>query len=71
MGEKVTHIIEDVIIMERSEDGGQFTGCSINNSPDQDNGMYVTICSWDENKQHEEYKKFLNRKVRVTIETID
>ena len=35
------------------------------------NGMYVKICSYDETKKHGEFEKFINRKVRVTIETID
>lgn len=38
---------------------------------DLDTGMFVRICSWDENKRHEEFNRFVGRKIKITIETID
>ena len=38
---------------------------------DDDNGMFIRIQSWDENKKHKEFKTFMGRKVKITIETID
>jgi len=38
---------------------------------DLDNGMFVRVCSWDENKNHEDFKKFVGRRIKITIETID
>jgi hypothetical protein len=52
------------------EDGGQakiFTA----SKDDLDNGMFVRVCSWDENKNHEDFKKFVGRRIKITIETID
>lgn len=71
--EKISHIIEyklDVAEMER-EDSGNFMSFQIAKDFDDEYGMYVKICSWDENKSHSELEQFINRKVRVTIETID
>lgn len=53
-----------------TEDGGQakiFTA-----SPDDnENGLFINICSWDENKEHTDFNKLIGKKIRITIETID
>lgn len=67
------HVIEvslDEIELEK-EDGGQFSGFTVSNNSDEDNGMFVRICSWDEKEKHKEFNQFINRKVKITIETID
>jgi hypothetical protein len=53
------------------EDGGQAMIFTISEPFEEENGMFVRIQSWDENKEHKELKKFEGRKVRITIETID
>lgn len=56
------------------EDRGQALITTIDSdgtNEEENNGMFVRIQSWDENKQHEEFKKFEGRKIRITIETID
>ena len=67
-----THVIVDTLKVEDMgcEDGGKFLDFSVNNTPDEDNGMYVRICSWDDTKKHEELQKFIGKKVRVTIRVI-
>ncbi len=70
--EKQIHIIEVMLKPEEidTEDSGQakiFTCCQ----DEEDNGMYVRICSWDENKIHSELDNFVGRKIKITIETID
>lgn len=71
--EKKQYIIEQTLISSELEieDGGCakiFT--AVQNETD-DYGIFVRICSWDESKQHSELEGFINRKVRITIETID
>ena len=51
------------------QDNGNFRSFSVSDDPHKDNGIYISICSWDETKKHEEIEQFINR--RVTIETID
>lgn len=71
MSEKQTYIVEEFVTKQDVEDGGQYIACAMSNSEDKENGIYIKICSWDEKRNHEEFNQFLNRKVRVTIETID
>ena len=70
---KEIHIIEETLHFGEmdKEDGGQFNGFTVNNAPAEDNGMFVKLCSWDDNMEHTELNKFVGRKVRITIETID
>jgi hypothetical protein len=71
--EKLTHIIEAELphkYME-NEDGGQFKGFNVSKVEGEENGIYVKICSWDDDMEHSEFEKFINRKVKITIETID
>lgn len=35
-----------------------------------DNGMFVRIQSWDENKKHPQLSKFIGKRVRITIQEI-
>lgn len=69
------HVIEAKInedIDVKFEDGGQAmiirNGLSDN---EEENGMFVKLQSWDENKEHKVLKKFVGRNIRITIETID
>jgi hypothetical protein len=54
-----------------TQDGGQAKIISLCNKPDEENGMFVQLRSWDENLEHKEFKKFIGRKIKITIETID
>jgi len=40
------------------------------NDTNDDTGIHLRVISWDENKEHKDFKKFKNKKVRITIETI-
>jgi len=54
-----------------TEDGGQAKIFSTSLNEDEDNGMFVKVCSWDENNNHDEFNKFIGRKIKITIETIE
>jgi len=70
---KQTHIIEGQLLSSdiETEDGGQAKIIAMSQSPEEDNGMFVKIQSWDETLKHEEFEKFVGRKVKIIIETID
>jgi len=63
------------LIVDSIEDGGQAIICdrlSFNTEhSDDDNGMFVIIQSWDEEELHSDINLFKNKKVKITIETID
>ena len=71
--QKDTHIIEGQIFRNdvETEDGGQAKIVGLEQNAEDENGMFVKIQSWDEEKKHEEFNKFVGRKVKITIETID
>lgn len=65
--ELITEMSKDLI---DSEDGGE--ALIFHASPDdEDTGMFVKIQSWDESTAHVDFNKFVDKKVRITIETID
>lgn len=53
------------------EDGNNFVAYRISDNTEKDDGIYVKMCSWDETKNHLDFKKFVNKKIKVTIETLD
>ena len=64
----------DVVMYSKDierEDGDQFRNFSVDMNPGEEEGVYIRICSWDESKSHILFDKLVNRKVRVTIETIE
>jgi hypothetical protein len=71
--EQDKHIIEGQIFRAdvQTEDGGQAKIVTLAQHPEDENGMFVKIQSWDETLKHEEFEKFVGRKVKVTIEAID
>jgi len=71
--DKLEHVIEEKLnfLDMETEDGGNFKCFRVQKDFETEDGMYVKICSWDESKKHLELEKFINRKVRITIETID
>ncbi len=66
---------EGQLVKECVEDGGQAVICDrlnfITQNSDDENGMSVTIQSWDEDTIHTDLNLLLNKKVRITIEVID
>ena len=71
--DNLDHVIEyklDYSEME-TEDSGYFKCFRVSKDIETEDGMYIKICSWDESKNHTEFEKFINRKVRIIIETID
>lgn len=77
MKEKVVFEFYDFINPEVNvsrEDGGCALSASVTYDKDgleHDKGVFVSIQSWDEDSNHFDFKKLLNRRVRVIIETID
>lgn len=71
--DKLEHVIEEKLNFSdmETEDGGNFKCFIVAKDFEKEDGMYVKICSWDESKKHLEFEKFINRKVKITIETID
>lgn len=69
--------IEHVIVADLKhehmdeEDGGQYHAFNISQDDEEENGIYVKFCSWDDKCKHLDHDKFINRKVKITIETID
>ena len=58
------------ILRERKrEDGGRalLTELEVEESEDKDNGMFVIVQSWDENKEHSEIRPFLDREITISI----
>lgn len=71
---KIIHIVKETSFDEKDikvEDGGAYKEIYAMNNPDEDNGMFIKICSWNNNAKHKEFDKFIGKKVKVTIETID
>lgn len=52
------------------EDGGQAMIFTASTPFEEEMGLFVRIQSWDEKKEHTEFKNFEGRKIRITIETI-
>lgn len=60
-----------VLELDGYEDGGQAMICErIEFDSVDDNGMFVTLQSWDENLSHSDLKGLLGKKIKITIETI-
>jgi len=53
------------------EDGGSAKIVCVDGAMQEDNGMFVKLQSWDEELKHTDFNKFVGRKVRITVETID
>ena len=52
------------------EDGGCAVICDFGGD-DVVANMFVRVQSWDDDKQHEQFKKMIGHKVRVTVEILD
>lgn len=69
-------ILEDTLSPDTVdvEDGGRAIICTLNvdvSENAEDEGIYARIISWSENKNHADINKFIGKRVRVTIETLD
>lgn len=69
------YIVEGALKVERIEDGGYaLIGESfpINTEhSDDENGMFLTIQSWDEYTKHIDFNLIKDKKIKITIEVID
>ena len=63
-------IFENILEFEAREDGGQAIISSIHEGTETGT-MFVRVQSWDETLAHEEIKKYLGKKVRITLEVIE
>lgn len=64
------NIIADLQEIDRIEDCGKFKEYVIHQNPDDENGLFLCICSWCENKKHIEFNKLIGKKIRLTIKEI-
>ena len=55
--------------MIEKEDGGCAMIATI--SDDDETGVFIRVQSWDDNKEHEDFKSLIGKKVRITIEVIE
>jgi hypothetical protein len=55
-------------MIEREDGGCAMIGTISDNA---DVGMFVRIQSWDEGKEHKDFKSLLGKKIRVTIEVVE
>lgn len=53
------------------EDGGYAKIFTAAKEPDEENGMFVRIQSWDEYLDHVDFDKFVGKKIKITIETVE
>jgi len=69
------YITKGIVRIDSSEDGGQAKICESfpieTGNSDEDNGMIVTLRSWDENGVHPDLNKLLGKNVKITIEVIE
>jgi hypothetical protein len=69
------YIVKGTLKVERVEDGGcALIGESfpINTAhSDDENGMFLTIQSWDEDSTHVDFNLIKDKKIKITIEVID
>lgn len=54
-----------------TEDGGQAKIIDIVNDSNDENGIFIRLHSWDENREHLDFNKLIGRKVKIKIETLD
>jgi hypothetical protein len=56
-----------------TEDSGCAIICHVDGEghENEDTGMFVRLQSWDDDKKHVEIRKFIGRKVKITVETVD
>jgi len=62
-------IIEDMATDLSIEDSGHARILRLDG--EEDSNIFVRLQSWDEECTHEELMQFYNKKVRITIETVD
>jgi hypothetical protein len=68
------HLILEQTLKEsevKREDGGQALIATIDDGSDEDTGIFVRLQSWDESTEHKLFNQLINKKVRITIETIE
>lgn len=59
--------------VEHSDIETEDSGCAkiltvVFNEDDEENGMFVRIQSWDDDKKHIDFNKMIGKKIKVTIE---
>jgi hypothetical protein len=63
-----------LVSIERVEDGGQAIICEsfpiVTGHSDDENGMFITLSSWDQDTVHTDLKLLNGKKVKITIEVI-
>lgn len=53
-------------------DGGRLRVAQFDlEKPGDEDGLYVELCSYYDNRLHEEWEQLRNKQVRITVETVD
>jgi uncharacterized protein (DUF433 family) len=69
---RIKKVFEGVLHIESVEDGGQARVAMLNKTELSDHEtMFVRVQSWDESCDHPDFKRFEDKKVRVTVEVIE
>lgn len=65
-------VVEDSVTADISkQDGGQAIIITLTPKDGEESGLFVRLQSWDPKKEHSHLQPFLNKRLRVTVETID
>lgn len=68
------YTVTGLIKVDAVEDGGRAIICepfSIETGHSDENGMFITLQSWDEDTVHTDLNLIKNKKVKITIEVVD
>lgn len=55
------------LTLESADDGGRALICSVTDAEVDDPNMLVRVQSWDESLAHKEIRKFIGKRVLITI----
>lgn len=69
---KYEAIVQPVIPNDLSiQDSGMAVIIDCGRVDDENAGMFVRLHSWSESKEHDQIRKFIGKRIRITVETID
>ena len=66
--DKEIHVFSEVLKLDEKSDHGMVVNGRVE---DENSNLYVILQSYDETMKHEDFNKFLNKRVLVTVEVIE
>lgn len=60
-------VFEQVPSVDAMDNGRSLSLCL----DDEDSDLFVRVHSWDETRKHEEFRRLIGKKIRVTIEIVE